>query len=953
MNINKKKVKILGISAIIFGLIITFLWAYFKILELEEIGNYAIVFKTNMVYRLFFVLLSFGVFYLPLYISGKSVQKKLKMTFHKDFASLFQMINKIISFVISIFLLYNFYDDLHIKALLFLNSELFHEVAPLGNKDIGYFLFERPFLFTLTKMIFISFLMSFLYSVFMYFVGFEIYSIYLKRMAYTKTKFVLNKEFLKGSKIFKIKGETKGHLQLQQKQELQVRDEFQQIEPIQPNRKLQKTGNIFKKLYFMKDIQNFYTESKLNQITLNKILTVFYTMFDILKRNYRKILENEFVLKDLCIKLNIISFLLIFIYYFQENGLIYSEFLGLTGVGFTHYTYWTFANKTLMILTLLLVLLNIFLLKKSKLFVVVKFSLSSFLLPIVAVLLYFVFYLFSQKLDPMELNRKFIQYHIENTVKAYAIDSFYERADISVSIEDKELLEEYFSFKLEKKFEEIKLRDQVDPATAQKGILEKTQDLFGQYDEYTREVNESLKNLSELGKLTDTESVEELQRRSQEEMNKLIEKGYEVTNSVEDPIENMKVITPDFKTEFEHKFGDFDFIVAHKDLEKILREEIFFDNSLHRQYYMNFTFNPILIEKDGTKQIAILSPREQVFRNGIVSQYEIELQDTHGYGIDLLTLSGENIYRFQKDIGTSIDKNVDLKTEVMVPQIYYGKNIKQPAIINSKVRENDNYGKNFYSYAGKGGFELNPLNKILTSAYLKQISLLLNQNVYERSKILLNRDILKRAKKALPFLHIDEEPYMVITDEGRLKWIIDAYTVSDKYPFSNKSLVSPENNIKINYIRNSVRIVIDAYDGKLDAYTLDHQDPVLKVYKKAYPGIIHDEFIPQTISSHFHYPLKYLEIKFKIFEAYNKENRDVEVFYNKSNLKTVSNLTMEGEFRDHVFYAVLDVGNIGTKEFVTIVPIKKFNSAENTLNKAIIISNDIRAEEKIGIYSFQ
>lgn len=137
------------------------------------------------------------------------------------------------------------------------------------------------------------------------------------------------------------------------------------------------------------------------------------------------------------------------------------------------------------------------------------------------------------------------------------------------------------------------------------------------------------------------------------------------------------------------------------------------------------------------------------------------------------------------------------------------------------------------------------------------INLAFSGEITNESKILINRDVITRAKKALPYLIYDEEPYTAVTDEGKIVWVLDAYTVSSSYPYSQYTSIEHDGTKeKINYIRNSVKVIIDSYDGTMSYYITDRNDPIAMAYRNIYPSLFKelDEKIPEDISSHFVYP---------------------------------------------------------------------------------------------------
>ncbi len=252
---------------------------------------------------------------------------------------------------------------------------------------------------------------------------------------------------------------------------------------------------------------------------------------------------------------------------------------------------------------------------------------------------------------------------------------------------------------------------------------------------------------------------------------------------------------------------------------------------------------------------------------------------THGYGVavnpmNVSTKEGQPEY-IVRDIPVISDEGT---VDVTQPRIYYGEFTNDHVIVNTKLKEID-YSegqKNVdFSYDGEGGVKLNWFNKLIFSFMKGDYKMLVSNQITPESKILANRNVVERAKMAAPFLEYDENPYMIINDSGRLKWIIDAYTTSEFYPYAQKYE-------KINYIRNSAKVVVDAYDGSVKIYIVDETDPIIMTYKKIYPQAFCSEAMPDDIKRHVRYPEKLFKIQAQMYKQYHIT--DAQVFYNKSDV---------------------------------------------------------------------
>lgn len=177
--------------------------------------------------------------------------------------------------------------------------------------------------------------------------------------------------------------------------------------------------------------------------------------------------------------------------------------------------------------------------------------------------------------------------------------------------------------------------------------------------------------------------------------------------------------------------------------------------------------------------------------------------------------------------------------------------------------------------------------------------MLFSRNINSNSKLLLNRNIIQRAKKIAPFLEYDENPYIVINSEGKLIWVIDAYTTSSSYPYSQSVELQTSQGTfsskkSINYIRNSVKVLIDAYDGTTTFYIIDRSDPVIMAYWRAYPDLfanLDDDTIPDDIWNHIQYPEYLFKIQAEILQRYHETQP--EIFYRNDDPWTITMETKE------------------------------------------------------------
>jgi uncharacterized protein len=297
-----------------------------------------------------------------------------------------------------------------------------------------------------------------------------------------------------------------------------------------------------------------------------------------------------------------------------------------------------------------------------------------------------------------------------------------------------------------------------------------------------------------------------------------------------------------------------------------------------RTYYK---FNDVDVDRymiNGEYTQTFLSPRE-IDETKIENQPWLSkhLKFTHGYGItlsrvDKVTESG------QPDMLIDSIPPISEVEEIQItrPEIYFGELSQNYIITNTDELEFDypSGDTNVYNtYEGTAGIKLNLFNRIMFAIREQSVNILVSSNINSDSKIVINRNIKERVETIAPFLSYDADPY-IVTAEGRLFWMLDAYTYSSYYPYSEPFSVES----KVNYIRNSVKVVIDAYNGDTNFYLVDDNDPIATTLKKIYPALLKDfDQMPEALQKHIRYPNMLFSIQASIYTKYHMN--DVEVFY--------------------------------------------------------------------------
>ena len=296
-----------------------------------------------------------------------------------------------------------------------------------------------------------------------------------------------------------------------------------------------------------------------------------------------------------------------------------------------------------------------------------------------------------------------------------------------------------------------------------------------------------------------------------------------------------------------------------------------------------YTYNTSAIASyrvNGKQKLVYVSPREISNSNGTYNNQTYEY--THGYGVVITdateTDSNGNLKKLQKNYKSSDTDIVAIKE----PRIYFGLETNNNIVTNSKNRKEFDYpisstenAENVYD--GSAGLSLNFIDRFILGIKEGDLNLALSANVNNDSKILTNRNIIERAKTLMPYLMYDENPYMVVNDAGELIWVLDAYTTSNNYPYSQKTTLQLDtlNKMELNYIRNSVKVLINAYSGEIKFYITDETDPIAVAYDKIYQDLFTDEEIPSDISSQFIYPEFLYSIQADIIQRYHDIQPDV------------------------------------------------------------------------------
>lgn len=325
------------------------------------------------------------------------------------------------------------------------------------------------------------------------------------------------------------------------------------------------------------------------------------------------------------------------------------------------------------------------------------------------------------------------------------------------------------------------------------------------------------------------------------------------------------------------------------------------------------------------------------------------LKYTHGYGVamsrvDKVTSSG------QPDVlvGNIPPESAVDEIEITRPEIYFGELANEYVIVGTKEQEFDypNGDTNSYTmYEGNAGIKMNLFNRLVFAIREGSVKLLVSSNITGNSKIIINRNVVDRVRTIMPYLSYENDPYMVTVD-GKLYWIIDAYTVSNLYPYSEP--YSEETNI--NYIRNSVKVVIDAYNGDTNYYVVDSNDPIAQTYAKIYPTLFKSvDQMPDGLRAHLRYANTLFTIQASVYGKYHME--DVNVFYQSEDLWDIAN-EIYGTEKQQIIpnYYIAKLPGESQAEFFNSVPFTP--RSKQNMTALLIARNDGENYGELVLYQF-
>lgn len=369
-----------------------------------------------------------------------------------------------------------------------------------------------------------------------------------------------------------------------------------------------------------------------------------------------------------------------------------------------------------------------------------------------------------------------------------------------------------------------------------------------------------------------------------------------------------------------------------------------------RSYYK---FHDVDIDRymiDGKLTQMFLSVRE-LDKNALDSNAKTWVNEylkyTHGYGITMSPVNQVTSSGQPSMIVRNVPPVSDYEElKVTVPQVYFGELTNDYVIVNTDEQEFDfPMGEQLQTtkYQGTAGIKLNFLNKLLYSIRQSSFKMLVSGGVNSDSRIIINRNIVDRVNKIAPFLSYDDDPYAVLVN-GKIYYIIDGFTTTKYFPYSEPF------NENANYIRNSFKVIIDAYNGDVNYYIADDKDPLIKTYAKIFPKLFKPMAqMPEEFVSHLRYPQTFFDIQAKMYGTYHTNQPDI--FYNREDKWEIAKQNYETDIIEmESLYFTFELPGEGKPEFVLSIPYTP--NAKQNMTAFLVARNDGENYGELKLFEF-
>jgi uncharacterized membrane protein (UPF0182 family) len=373
-----------------------------------------------------------------------------------------------------------------------------------------------------------------------------------------------------------------------------------------------------------------------------------------------------------------------------------------------------------------------------------------------------------------------------------------------------------------------------------------------------------------------------------------------------------------------------------------------------QEFRLYYDFNEVDVDRytfgDDYRQV-MLSARE--INYGQISQeaktwVNEKLQFTHGYGIVMAPVNEIGEEGLPNLIVKDIPPKVSVPLRLDRPEIYYGELTIPYVIVNTELAEFDyptGEANATTRYEGPGGIPIkNSFRRLLLAIQQRSLEIIFTRYLKPDSRIMLYRSIQERVPKIAPFFRYDPDPYLVVHDGG-LYWIVDAYTTTDQFPYS-----TPHRD-GFNYVRNSVKITVNAYNGDVNFYVINQEDPLIQTYSKIFPEMFKDfGEMPQGLKEHIRYPMYIFSTQAEVYSTYHMT--DPQVFYNKEDQWNIPReIYGETETQMIPYYTIIKFPDAnGNEEFVLILPFTPVN--KNNMLAWIAARCDLENYGRITEYKF-
>ena len=352
---------------------------------------------------------------------------------------------------------------------------------------------------------------------------------------------------------------------------------------------------------------------------------------------------------------------------------------------------------------------------------------------------------------------------------------------------------------------------------------------------------------------------------------------------------------------------------------------------------------------DNEYRQVLLSPRELNSASLPTRTFINErLTYTHGMGLTMspvnqVTEEGLPVL-FIKDLPPVSSVSISITR----PGIYFGELTNDYVFVNTSQREFDypsGEGNEFTKYEGTGGVPVgSAFRRAVFSAYFGSLKIFLSQDIRGESRVLFHRTVRDRAATALPFLSWDSDPYLVVTDSGHMVWLLDAYTTSDRYPYSRAL------NDGTDYMRNAVKVAIDAYDGSVRAFVADSTDPVIRTYERIFPGIFHPlSQMPTDLRAHVRFPEDLFRIQTQLYATFHMD--DPEIFYHREDEWQIPTVNRAESARDpYLRHIIMKLPGESREEYIVMTPFTP--RGKDNLSAWMVARNDGDHYGELRVYRF-